>query len=208
MADPQTEFQAQVAALRRTQILDAATGVFAERGFHRSTIRDVARAAGVADGTIYNYFENKEALLLAILARMNESDQRDADLAKIGEMGPRDFFRHYFAQRFAVLTQDGMRVFRLLLSEVLVNPELRARYVAQVVAPTFALAEHHLGAAAGVDALADMDLPMTIRVLAATFIGLLVLRVLEDPLLETRWDDLPDLLTTLFLDGLLPETRG
>ena len=71
--DPIQDLLAQA---RHTQILDAATQVFAEKGFHRATIRDVARVAGVADGTIYNYFENKTALLLGLLNRINETEQR------------------------------------------------------------------------------------------------------------------------------------
>ena len=81
MAELRTAFQEQVAALRRTQILDAAMAVFAERGYHRATIREVARTAGVADGTIYNYFADKEALLLACLDRLNQTEQRAAQFA-------------------------------------------------------------------------------------------------------------------------------
>ena len=44
----------KTALLRRQHILDAATRVFAAKGFHRATIRDIAAAAGVADGSIYN----------------------------------------------------------------------------------------------------------------------------------------------------------
>ncbi len=47
-------------------ILDAAVRVFAEKGFHGARISDVADAAGVADGTIYLYFKNKDDLLLSI----------------------------------------------------------------------------------------------------------------------------------------------
>ena len=47
-------------------ILDAAIRVFAEKGFHAARISDVADAAGVADGTIYLYFKNKDDLLLSI----------------------------------------------------------------------------------------------------------------------------------------------
>lgn len=52
---------------RRTQILDAAMRVFAQKGFSRATNRDVAREAGITTGLIYYYFENKEALLQAVL---------------------------------------------------------------------------------------------------------------------------------------------
>lgn len=46
------------------RILEAAVGVFADRGFHQATISQIARAAGVADGTIYLYFKNKDDILV------------------------------------------------------------------------------------------------------------------------------------------------
>lgn len=45
-------------------ILDGALKVFAEYGFHRSQVSKIARAAGVADGTIYLYFKRKEDILI------------------------------------------------------------------------------------------------------------------------------------------------
>jgi TetR/AcrR family fatty acid metabolism transcriptional regulator len=53
-------------AEKRDKIIDAAVSVFAERGFHQARVSDIARLAGVADGTIYLYFRNKEDLLLSI----------------------------------------------------------------------------------------------------------------------------------------------
>ncbi len=46
------------------RILEAAVTVFANSGFHESTISQIARAAGVADGTIYLYFKNKDDILV------------------------------------------------------------------------------------------------------------------------------------------------
>jgi len=46
------------------RILEAAVKVFAEQGFYQSTISQIAREAGVADGTIYLYFKNKDDLLV------------------------------------------------------------------------------------------------------------------------------------------------
>jgi len=45
------------------RILDAAIKIFADHGFHTSTISQIAREAGVADGTIYLYFKNKQDIL-------------------------------------------------------------------------------------------------------------------------------------------------
>ncbi|HAA54620.1 MAG TPA: TetR family transcriptional regulator [Myxococcales bacterium] len=49
---------------KRELILDAAIEVLAERGFAHTKIRNIAEAAGVADGTIYLYFKNKDELLI------------------------------------------------------------------------------------------------------------------------------------------------
>ncbi len=49
-------------------ILDAAITVFAKNGFFQSTVSQIAREAGVADGTIYLYFENKEDILFQFFA--------------------------------------------------------------------------------------------------------------------------------------------
>lgn len=49
-------------AARPQEILEAAMGVFAEKGFARTRMEDIARKAGVTKGTIYLYFANKEAV--------------------------------------------------------------------------------------------------------------------------------------------------
>jgi TetR/AcrR family transcriptional regulator, fatty acid metabolism regulator protein len=51
---------------RKTQILQAATRVFAQKGFHACRISDIAEEAGVAYGLVYHYFSSKEGLLAAI----------------------------------------------------------------------------------------------------------------------------------------------
>ena len=51
---------------KRSRILQAAVKVFARRGYFASRVADVARRAGVADGTIYLYFRNKEDILVSL----------------------------------------------------------------------------------------------------------------------------------------------
>jgi len=51
---------------KRLAILQAAIEVFAQKGFHRSRVADIARRAGVADGTIYLYFASKDDILITI----------------------------------------------------------------------------------------------------------------------------------------------
>jgi len=51
---------------RRLLLLDAAARLFSERGFHATSMRDLARAVGMLSGSIYYHFESKEEMLLAV----------------------------------------------------------------------------------------------------------------------------------------------
>ncbi len=51
---------------KRTRILKAAVRVFADKGFYNAKVAEIARKAGVADGTIYLYFKNKDEILILI----------------------------------------------------------------------------------------------------------------------------------------------
>src|SRR5438093_10676684 len=60
---------AAAAGPKRDLILRAATDVFADRGYFNAQVADVARAAGVAAGTVYLYFRSKDDLLVSIFER-------------------------------------------------------------------------------------------------------------------------------------------
>lgn len=57
----------------RRKILDCAQEQFRTAGFEQTTTRDIARAAGIATGTLFNYFPTKEAIVTALIA---DSQQR------------------------------------------------------------------------------------------------------------------------------------
>jgi TetR/AcrR family fatty acid metabolism transcriptional regulator len=65
---------------KRSLITEAAIEVFAEKGFRQARVSDIAEKAGVADGTIYLYFKNKEDVLLSIF-----EEKMDQMLAGLGE---------------------------------------------------------------------------------------------------------------------------
>src|SRR5215208_8257389 len=76
---------------KRDAILRAAIDVFAERGFFNAQVADVARAAGIAAGTVYLYFKNKDDLLVSIFERsMREGlEHSRAAVADLGDPAER-----------------------------------------------------------------------------------------------------------------------
>jgi AcrR family transcriptional regulator len=55
--------------VRREKILDTASQVFGEKGYHATTLADLIEAAGVSRGTFYSYFTSREAVLLELMDR-------------------------------------------------------------------------------------------------------------------------------------------
>ena len=72
---------------RRRQILDAALAVFARSGFSRARVEDIARETGLSKGTLYLYFDGKEAIIHAILERLFTLEMEDLEAIERAE-GP------------------------------------------------------------------------------------------------------------------------
>jgi AcrR family transcriptional regulator len=74
------------AEARRQQIVDAASACVRRAGFHAASMAEIAQAAGLSVGQIYRYFENKEAIIAAIVARdMAEMRDKFAELQNSSE---------------------------------------------------------------------------------------------------------------------------
>ncbi|MBW1922653.1 MAG: TetR/AcrR family transcriptional regulator [Deltaproteobacteria bacterium] len=77
------------------RIIEAATRIFAEKGFFQAKVSDIAREAGVADGTIYIYFENKDDILISLFEEQIKVvlDNMIRDVS--GEKGPIEKLRRF-----------------------------------------------------------------------------------------------------------------
>ena len=91
---------------KREAILRAATRVFAESGYFNSKVADIARVAGVADGTVYLYFKSKEDILHSIFERNTSAaiEEGREELAKITD--PREKLRRIARHHLERLGSD------------------------------------------------------------------------------------------------------
>jgi AcrR family transcriptional regulator len=93
---------------RRDSILAAAKGVFSRKGFHATTMADVAKAAKVSHGLVYWYFDSKDALFHALMD--SEDKALRAHIARtLAELDPADgeaMFRDAVAATFAFFEAD------------------------------------------------------------------------------------------------------
>jgi AcrR family transcriptional regulator len=205
----------KVADLRRQHLLDAAIRVFDTHGFHGATIKDIAREAGVADGTVYNVFANKEALLLGILEPLLRASQPQPASGSAPARSPAQpgevasLLTGMIAGRWQALTPQTLAMMRIIWSEALTNRDLAKQYLETIIAPTLEGPVPLFEELSDRGAIAATDIPMTLRVIIASFLGLALLGLLGDPVLKDRPGEVPQALAALLLNGLLPrQTQG
>jgi len=90
----------------RRRIYEAALKLFREKGFEQTTMRDIARKAGVALGAAYYYFSAKEAIVLAFYQDMQESSQESILEAMAGHKKLKDRIRCVLEKRLELLAPN------------------------------------------------------------------------------------------------------
>ncbi len=123
--DPPTRREQQ-AEQRRTQLIDTALALFAEGGYDRTSIKDLAQAAGVAQGLVYHYFASKEDLLLAVIDRHNPLPQVRAMLDGIADQ-PAALLLPQLLHGLHALFTEKRQLFLVGLRELLVDERVRVR---------------------------------------------------------------------------------
>jgi AcrR family transcriptional regulator len=120
---------------RPEEILAAALDVFTDRGFAATKLEDVARRAGVTKGTIYLYYENKDALFKALVRQtiVPVIAQGEA-LAHSFTGSARDLFEQLIREYFRLVGDTPLSgIPRLMIAEAGNFPELARFYYEEVV---------------------------------------------------------------------------
>lgn len=112
----------QQAEQRRTQLIDTALALFAERGIEATRVSDIAEVAGVAQGLLYHYFRSKDELLAAIIARHGPLPLLRELLAAPPDQPTRETLLQ-LATRIHALIQERRSFVRLAVREIIWRPE-------------------------------------------------------------------------------------
>ncbi|CAI1533557.1 Potential acrAB operon repressor [Serratia quinivorans] len=113
----------------REKIVDAALHSFTHKGFHQTSMRDIALAAGVSVGNLYNHFADKDDLIGEIALLENAFFSEFAARLTAGKHRPKqalsDFFNAYHA---FVSSPDSVQLSAEIVAEVARNPTLAERF--------------------------------------------------------------------------------
>jgi AcrR family transcriptional regulator len=193
------------AETRRAQILEAAATVFAEKGYQRATVREIAARAGVAPGTIYLYFKNKSDLLLAIADQLigQAWDQTQAQMARVDP----EAYIAAVLKNMLHFARRNRSFLRALSTEIWTDDGLQRQFFTQIIGPLFETAAHYLQAQIKEGRARPCRVEIVTPTIAGSLIVLSIMRALatEDFLADFSEDELVDELTHLYLRGLRPD---
>ncbi len=195
---------------RAERILEAAAAVFARKGFHPATIREIAERADVAEGTIYNYFADKQDLLVSMAHYLIASSTGRA-LAEFEGDDDRGFMIGLLADRFQ-FAGENYDFIRALMAHVWQDQDFRRQYLGEVVQPLIGALEQHLKRRIEAGSVRPLNTPIIIRAMLGSFLVFLLLAEPGDARLDlgVSRQQLAAELADFFLFGLQarPEPRG
>jgi AcrR family transcriptional regulator len=204
------ERKEKITEYRQQQILNAALEVFSQKGYGEATIPDIARQAGVAVGTIYNYYESKHDLLVSLVNTFIVTEPlrellKQSPKTKVDE---KTLISSIIENRLD-FGFENLDKFFLVFTEILRDSELRQKFSEQVISPLVIFPENHLSAKIASGDFRPMDHRIIFRAMFGMVIGFMLLRKLEGEKSPTQGmtvHKLAEQLADFVLYGL--KTRG
>jgi AcrR family transcriptional regulator len=187
---------------RRAEILAAAARIIAEKGYANTTTREIAEAADVAEGTLYNYFANKREILLAI-ANETEAPMESAVMAT-------EHIRNREAvvmlvERALDFQEAQVHFWRSVLAEAWVDDAILQQFVAIRVQRTHRRLTAFIAEQVTAGALRPVDPGLTAQLIMGMFVAVIApeVRGVRGPRTPDERRALAEVIVDLVLDGII-----
>jgi len=187
----------------KQRILQAAQRLFASRGYEGTTTRDLASAAGVAEGTLFRHFENKKAILIEVATQGWVEILMDL-LTELSEMGSYKAVAQVMRRRMLRM-RESADMMKVCFTEAQFHPELRDRIQSDVIVKMTDVAEAFFQTA--------MDRGIYRRtnpkIVAQVFLGMFAIAgfshetVMEPGASPKAMQELAEGIADIFLNGVL-----
>jgi AcrR family transcriptional regulator len=187
----------------RQRILQAAQHLFASRGYDGTTTRDLAQAAGVAEGTLFRHFENKKSILIEVATHGWVEILTDL-LTELSEMGSYKAVAQVMRRRMMRMRENA-DLMRVCFMEAQFHPELRDRIQSEVILKMTDVAEAFFQTAM------DRGIYRQInpKIVAQVFLGMFAVAgfshetIMEPGASPKQMQEMAEGIADIFLNGVL-----
>jgi len=190
-------------AQTRVRILQAAQRLFASQGFDGTTTRDLAQAAGVAEGTLFRHFPNKKAILVEVATQGWVEILTDL-LTELSEMGSYKAVAQVMRRRMWNMLKNA-DMMRVCFMEAQFHPDLRDRIQSEVIVKMTDVAEAFFQTAMDKGVYRQMDA----KLVAKVFLGMFAIAgfsnntLMEPDASPQQMQQMAEGLADIFLNGVL-----
>jgi AcrR family transcriptional regulator len=197
----------QPADSSRDRILQAAQRLFARQGFDGTTTRDLAQAAGVAEGTLFRHFANKKAILIEVATQGWVEILTDL-LTELSEMGSYKAVAQVMQRRMWNF-QKNADLMRVCFMEAQFHADLRDRVQSEVIGKMTDVAEAFFQTAME----RGIYRPMNPRLVAQVFLGMFAISgfshntLMEPNASPQQMKEMAEGLAEIFLNGVLVKSH-
>ncbi len=187
----------------RHRILQAAQHLFASRGYDGTTTRDLASAAGVAEGTLFRHFENKKAILIEVATQGWVEILTDL-LTELSEMGSYKAVAQVMRRRMMRMHENA-DMMKVCFMEAQFHPELRDRIQSEVIEKMTDVAEAFFQTAMD----KGIYRPTNPKIVAKVFLGMFAVAgfsndtIMEPGASPKQMQEMAEGIADIFLNGVL-----
>jgi AcrR family transcriptional regulator len=200
----------QVTEKRRGQILKAAMEIFSQKGYAAATIPEIARAAGIAAGTIYIYYPSKRELFIAVIKNFIITVPLLKLIDKIPEADIVVTFKRILQNRFDLIKSEPMSRIPSLMGEIQRDPELKALWAEQFLQPFLTRMEGVYRVMKTSGKFRRLEPAMAVRAIGGLIFGFLMLKIMEgesSPLNRLSQAKVANDMADFVLHGLLKDAE-
>ncbi|NAP00729.1 TetR family transcriptional regulator [Halomonas sp. MG34] len=185
---------------KQKQILEAAINIFAEKGYAASSTSEIAKQAGVAEGTIFRHYKTKKDLLISIVSPIMSRLVAPFvinDFKKVLHTNyetVEELLRAILFNRKA-FAEKNLPIIKIMLQEIPFHPELKEQFMKHVASKVYTRLEYIVTHFQSQGQIIDMPASSIIRLIASSMISYLVTRFVIIP--EADWDDEAEIERTI-----------
>ncbi|WP_153125539.1 TetR/AcrR family transcriptional regulator [Peribacillus tepidiphilus] len=177
---------------KQKKIIEAAIEIFAEKGYAAASTNEIAKKAGVAEGTIFRHYKTKKDLLLSIVAPSMArliAPFVIKDIYKVldGKYEKMEDFFHAMLKNRREFLKNNIAIFRILIQEIPFHTELKEQFMEHIAKKIYARFEQIVIHYQEKGEIINIPPLSVIRFVISVFLGFLLARYLVFP--DIEWDD-------------------
>lgn len=187
---------------KQSKILQAAVETFADKGFASASTSEIAKKAGVAEGTIFKHYKTKKDLLLAIVTPIITKMVAPFILKDFNKIfkesfsSYEDFLRAVIRNRLE-FAKSNLPILKIFIQEIAFHHELQEEFKKQVASQVLDRISKVVQQFQEKDEIVDIPHHTVIRYTASSILGMLITRFILVP--EKEWDDEQEIESTVYL---------